>query len=119
MNSFISQLIHPHYPLVLQLVHLIKLMSPLLIMTVSLYYTAVYCHNYFFYFFAIAFAGVSIMFTHGRFFGSETEAAILVSVEIVEGLVSISFDVTITPSEQSPVSAEGNTLLTLCIGCYI
>jgi len=88
-------------------------------MTVSLYYTAVYCHNYFFYFFAIAFAGVSIMFTHGRFFGSETEAAILVSVEIVEGLVSISFDVTITPSEQSPVSAEGNTLLTLCIGCYI
>ena len=37
----------------------------------------------------------------------------LVSLELVGGTVSIPIDVTITPSEQSPVSAEGNSVISL------
>ena len=57
--------------------------------------------------------GGSVRFTQDRFFGSETEGSMLPSLELVGGTVSIPFDVTITPSEQSPVSAEGNSVISL------
>jgi len=59
--------------------------------------------------------GVSVRFTQDRFFGSETEGFMLVSLELVGGTVSIPFNVTITPSEQLPVSAEGNRVLSYMI----
>ena len=58
-------------------------------------------------------AGVSVRFTQDRFFGSETEGSMLLSLELVGDTVSIPFDVSITPSEQSPVSAEGNSVISL------
>ena len=57
--------------------------------------------------------GVDVRFTQDSFFGSETEGSMLLSLELVGGTVSIPFDVTITPSEQSPVSAEGNSVISL------
>jgi len=59
--------------------------------------------------------GVSVRFTQDNFFGSETEGFMLVSLELVGGTVSIPFNVTITPSEQLPVSAEGNSVLSFMI----
>jgi len=59
--------------------------------------------------------GISVRFTQDRFFGSETEGFMLVSLELVGGTVSIPFNVTITPSEQLPVSAEGNSVLSFMI----
>ena len=52
-------------------------------------------------------------FTQDIFNGSEATGYLLVSVELVGGTVSIPFGVTITPSEQSPVSAEGNSVISL------
>ena len=57
--------------------------------------------------------GVNVRFTQDSFFGSETEGSMLLSLELVGGTVSIPFNVTITPSEQSPVSAEGNSVISL------
>ena len=57
--------------------------------------------------------GVNVRFTQDSFFGSETEGSMLLSLELVGGTVSIPFDVTITPSEQSPMSAEGNSVISL------
>ena len=48
-------------------------------------------------------------FIQDRFFGSEEDGSVVVILELVGGSSSRSFDVIVTPSEQSPVSAEGMT----------
>ena len=49
-------------------------------------------------------------FTRTQYTGSEDTRFVLVTLELVRGTSSRSFDVTVTPLEQSPVSAEGNSV---------
>ena len=42
--------------------------------------------------------------------GSEATRFVMVTLELVGGTSSNPFNVTITPSEQSPVSAKGNRI---------
>ena len=48
------------------------------------------------------------MFTQDQFTESEATGFVTVNVELTGGSSAIPFNVTVTPSEQSPVSAEGN-----------
>ena len=55
------------------------------------------------------FVDITVRFIQDRFFGSEEDGSVVVILELVGGSSSRSFDVIVTPSEQSPVSAEGMT----------
>ena len=57
----------------------------------------------------LSFVDITVRFIQDRFFGSEEDGSVVVILELVGGSSSISFDVIVTPSEQSPVSAEGMT----------
>ena len=50
-------------------------------------------------------------FTQDQFPGSEVTGFIIVHVELHGGTSAYPFNVTVTPSEQSPVSAEGNSIM--------
>jgi len=50
---------------------------------------------------------ITVRFTQAQYTGSEDTGFILVTLELVGGTSSKPFDVTVTPLEQSPVSAEG------------
>ena len=52
-----------------------------------------------------------VRFTHDRFAGSETAGYVLVNIELVRGTSANTFSVTVTPSEQTPASAEGNNII--------
>ena len=54
---------------------------------------------------------IRIKFTRDRFTGSEAAGFMLVSLELRGGSSSYPFNVTVTPLEQSPVSAEGNSVM--------
>ena len=47
-------------------------------------------------------------FTQAQYTGSEATGFVMVTLELVGGTSNSPFSVTVTPSEQSPVSAEGN-----------
>ena len=49
-------------------------------------------------------------FNQTQYTGSEDTKFVLVTLELVGGTSSRPFDVTVTPLEQSPVSAEGNSV---------
>ena len=51
---------------------------------------------------------IRVIFTQDQFTGSEATGFVLVNLELTGGSSVSPFDVTVTPSEQSPVSAEGN-----------
>ena len=57
----------------------------------------------------LSFVDISVRFIEDRFFGSEETGSVVVILELIGGSSSRSFDVIVTPSEQSPVSAEGMT----------
>ena len=57
------------------------------------------------------FSGITIRFTQDQFAGSETTGFVRVHVELHGGTSAYPFDVTVTSSEQSPVSAEGNSIM--------
>ena len=63
------------------------------------------------------FADITVSFTQDRFTGSEMTGLVIVIVELRNGASAFPFNVTITPSEQSPVSAEGNNIMCvlLCV----
>ena len=61
------------------------------------------------------FSGITVRFTQDQFAGSETTGFVIVNLELDGGTSAYPFNVTITPSEQSPVSAEGNSIM--CIMC--
>ena len=46
-----------------------------------------------------------------QYTGSEATGFVIVTLELVGGVSSDPFNVTVTPSEQSPVSAEGNSVM--------
>ena len=48
-----------------------------------------------------------MIFSQDRFLGFEETGSVVVTLELVGGSSNRSFDVIVTPSEQSPVSAEG------------
>ena len=54
---------------------------------------------------------IRVRFTRARFTGSEVAGFVLVTSELVGGTSVNPFNVTVTPSEQSPVSAEGNSVM--------
>ena len=61
------------------------------------------------------FSGITVRFTQDQFAGSETTRFVIVNLELDGGTSAYPFNVTVTPSEQSPVSAEGNSIM--CIMC--
>ena len=54
-----------------------------------------------------------------RFIGSERAGFVNVIVELVGGTVSIPFDVTITLSEQTPVSAKGSKVTYIATNMHL
>ena len=54
---------------------------------------------------------ISVKFTQTQYTGSEATGSVIVTLELVGGVSSDPFNVTVTPSEQSPVSAEGNSVM--------
>ena len=64
----------------------------------------------------ITMIGISVRFAKEQYTGSEAVGFMIVTLEIAGGISSNPFSVTVTPSEQSPVSAEGNIVCVwLCI----
>ena len=66
--------------------------------------------------YATDFLDITVTFTQDQFPGSETTGFVIVHVELHRGTSAYPFNVTVTPSEQSPVSAEGNSIM--CIIMY-
>ena len=50
-------------------------------------------------------------FTQNQFIGSEAMGFVTVNLELTGGTSATPFGVTVTPSEQSPASAEGNNVM--------
>ena len=53
---------------------------------------------------------IRVAFTQDQFTGSEATGFVLVFLELNGGSSARPFSVLVTPSEQSPVSAEGNSV---------
>ena len=53
-------------------------------------------------------SAIRVRFTQSQFPGSEATGIVTVNLDLTGGSSAIPFNVTVTPSEQSPVSAEGN-----------
>ena len=56
-------------------------------------------------------------FTQNQFTGSEASGVVVVNLELTGGSSAIPFNVMVTPSEQSPVSAQGNNVM--CVLFYL
>ena len=56
------------------------------------------------------FIAVDVQFSQDRFIGSEASGFVMVSLELSGGTSASPFTVMVTPSQQSPVSAEGNSV---------
>ena len=54
---------------------------------------------------------IRVRFTRAQYTGSEATGFVMVTLVLFRGTSSNPFNVTITPSEQSPVSAEGNSVM--------
>ena len=57
------------------------------------------------------FVEIKVRFTQEQYTSSEATGFVMITLEVVGGVSSNPFNVTITPSEQSPVSAEGNSVM--------
>ena len=57
------------------------------------------------------FLGITVRFTQDQFAGSETTGFVIVYLELDGGTSAYPFSVTVISSEQSPVSAEGNSIM--------
>ena len=54
---------------------------------------------------------IRVRFAQTQYTGSEARGFVMVTLELVRGVSSNPFNVTVTPSEQSPVSAKGNSVM--------
>ena len=61
---------------------------------------------------------ISVRFTNNKFTASEAKGFVLVILELTGGTSASPFNVTVTPSEQSPVSAQGNSVMCM-IMCWL
>ena len=59
----------------------------------------------------LLFTGIRVRFRQDQFPGSETTGFAMVHLELDGGISAYPFNVTVTPSEQSPVSAEGISIM--------
>ena len=61
--------------------------------------------------------GITVRFSQPGFTGPESMGSVLVILDLTGGTSASPFSVTVTPSEQSPVSAEGNSVMCvlLCV----
>ena len=60
---------------------------------------------------------IRVRFDQTQFIGSESTGFVMVDLELLGGTSASAFDVTVTPSEQLPVSATGNNVMCvlLCV----
>ena len=58
------------------------------------------------------------MFEQTQYIGSESMGFVIVTLIVENGTFSNPFSVTVTPSEQSPVSAEGNSVMCIRLCVY-
>ena len=56
-------------------------------------------------------SSIKVRFTQTQFTGSEATEFVMATLEVVGGTSTNPFIVTVTPSQQSPVSAEGNSIM--------
>ena len=58
-----------------------------------------------------------VQFTSTTYSGTEASGFVNVDVELIGGTSTSPFNVMVTPSEQSPVSAQGNSVMCvlLCV----
>ena len=56
--------------------------------------------------------GITVRFSSNRYTGHEDEEFIVVFLELSQGISAYPFNVTIIPSQLSPVSAEGKAVHT-------
>ena len=63
------------------------------------------------------YVGITVRFTQSSYSAMENTGSLDVELELVGGTSASSFNVFVTPSEQSPVSAEGNNVMCvlLCV----
>ena len=54
---------------------------------------------------------IKARFAQTQYTGSEATGFVIITLELVRGVSSSPFSVTVTPSEQSPVSAKGNSVM--------
>ena len=59
--------------------------------------------------------GLTVIFTQNQYMGSEANGFIAVHLEVVGGTFVNPFSVGVTLLEQSPVSAEGNNVMSIII----
>ena len=70
------------------------------------------------------FEGIRVRFASNQYTGSEAAGFVLVTLELTRGISASPFNVTVTPSERTTVSAEGNNVVNfyyyvLSKECYI
>ena len=60
---------------------------------------------------------LSVIFTQSQFSGAEASGFVEVNLELTGGSSANTFNVTVIPSQQSPVSAQGNSVMCvlLCV----
>ena len=61
---------------------------------------------------------IRVRFTQNQFSGSEAMGFVMVDLELTRGTSANPFDVFVTPSEQTPLSAEGNNVMYICDRAY-
>ena len=54
---------------------------------------------------------IRVRFTQTQYTGSEATGFVMVTLKLRNGVSSSPFSVIVTPSEQSPVSAKGNSVM--------
>ena len=54
---------------------------------------------------------IRVRFTQEQYTDSEATGFVMVTLELVNGISNNPFSIAVTPSEQSPVSAEGNSVM--------
>ena len=54
---------------------------------------------------------IKVRFTQDQYTGSENMRFVMITLELIRGTSASPFNVTVTPSEQSPVSAQGNSAM--------
>ena len=59
----------------------------------------------------ILYIGIRVRFTQYTFTGTEATGFVPISLELVGGVSTSPFNVTITPSEQYPSSAKSNIIM--------
>ena len=62
---------------------------------------------------------ITVRFSSNRYTGREDEEFIVVFLELSQGISAYPFNVTIIPSELSPVSAEGKAVHTYIATCIV